>query len=224
MPKYDLHAIGTRTFTSNAPASTFDAMQKGVFKTKYRGVPLYKNPLDIGLYLTLIEHLQPKTIIEIGTMYGGSALWFADMLSNHRIPNFHIYSVDIKQISEVVDERITFLEGDAKNLGATLTDAMFETMEHPFLIIEDSSHMYPETYAVLDFFQARTISEDYLVVEDGIVSLLSDPAYELYQDGPNRALHDFMRDHPDIYEIDDDLCDFYGYNMTYCLNGWLCRK
>lgn len=220
MPQEDLPLAGNRAFTANAPGSTFDAIQHGTVKTKYRGVPFCKSPLDIGLYINLIDQLTPRTVIEIGSLHGGSALWFADMLTNYGVENGRVISVDIKPPKDFGDERILFLKGDAKNLGAVLPPDAMAALPHPFLVVEDSSHYYPETYAVLEFFAEHCQSGDYVVVEDGIVSLLSGPGYRQYEGGPNRAIADFMASNQ-AFEIDENLCDFYGYNMTYCLNGWL---
>jgi len=226
MSSHDLESlptIGDRTFTANAPSSTFDALQPGVLRTKYRGIPFYKSPLDIGLYINLLQKFEPKTVIEIGTKFGGSALWFADLLTNYQIENARVVSIDIEPIAEVEDDRILFMKGDAKHLDKVLTQELLGELEHPFLVIEDSSHYYPETYAVLEFFGKNADPCDYVVVEDGIVSLLSNPAYRQFDGGPNRAVADFLTNNPGVYEIDTAQCDYYGYNMTYSLNGWLQR-
>src|SRR5690242_5206634 len=62
------------------PGPVLSAIQAGVMRTAYKGRACLKSPFDVMLYLQLLQRLQPKTVIEIGTNEGGSALLFADML------------------------------------------------------------------------------------------------------------------------------------------------
>lgn len=192
-------------------------------RTVYRGVPFFKSPFDIALYLQLLSKQQPATVIEIGTKFGGSALWFADMLFAHGVRGGRVISVDIEQLVQFEDPRITFLWGDANRLREALTDELLSSCPRPFLVIEDSSHHYEETTAVLEFFHERLRPGDYIVVEDGVVSQLIGEHYRRYDHGPNRGVSDFLDRHGDHYQIDTDLCDHYGHNATYNPNGWLRR-
>lgn len=212
-----------RRFVSELPAGILDNVQGGVRRTVYRGVPFYKSPFDISLYLQLLSKLAPRTVIEIGTKFGGSALWFADMLSAHQIADSRVISIDISPQNEFSDTRITFLEGDAKALGDILSPAMLIGLPRPFLVVEDSSHFYPEAMAVLEFFHPYLQGGDYIVVEDGVVTQLTNPHFRVYEDGPSVAVAEFLAAHPDEYEIDTDLCDRFGFNVTYNPNGWLRR-
>lgn len=221
-PEAPLVAAG-RSFVSHLPGSVINDVQQGVMRTIYRGVPFLKSPFDIALYLQLLHRLRPQTVIEIGTKHGGSALWFADMLDAHGIEGGQVVSVDIQPIAAFRDPRIRFLEGDAKALGATLSDALLASCARPWLVIEDSSHFYAETTATLEFFHPWLKVGDYIIIEDGVVSQLPAEKYGRYENGPNRAVADFLAAHAADYEIDASLCDRYGPNATYNPNGWLRR-
>jgi cephalosporin hydroxylase len=216
-------AVMGRAFVSSIDAQVLDRIQAGTMRTVYRNVPFFKSPFDIGLYLQLLSQLAPRTVIEIGTKFGGSALWFADMLAAQGV-DAQVLSVDIEPLARFTDPRITFLQGDARQLDAVLPAALLQQCPRPWLVIEDSSHHYPETIAVLDYFHAWLQPGDYIVVEDGVVSQLTAAHYRQYQHGPNRAVADFLARHGDAYEIDAGLCDRYGHNATYNPNGWLRRR
>src|SRR5918999_422835 len=49
-------------------------------KTYWRGARVIKCPLDLWIYQELISELRPDLIVETGTMYGGSAFYFASIL------------------------------------------------------------------------------------------------------------------------------------------------
>lgn len=219
----DSNRVRGRAFRSSVPSSVLDQIQTGVMRTVYRGVPFYKSPFDIALYLQLLAKLRPKTVIEIGTKHGGSALWFADTLAAHEIAGARVISVDINPIARLNDPRITFLVGDAKELAAILGEALLHLLPRPWLVIDDSSHRYEDAMAVLAFFHRHLRLGDYIVIEDGIVSQFSSESYANYEDGPSRAVTDFLARHGAHYAIDETLCDFYGTNVTYNPNAWLQR-
>ncbi len=212
-----------RSFSSALPSSVLGNIQTGVLRTTYRGVLFLKSPFDVIIYLQLIQQLRPQTVIEIGTKKGGSALWFADMLTLHGIKP-QIISVDINPQTEVSDSRIRFLQGDAFKLGEVLKDDLLLTLAHPFLVIEDSAHFYETTLSTLEFFDPYLQSGDYIVIEDGIVADMPDSQYAVYESGPNRAVTKFMETTENRYTIDTALCDYFGYNYTYNPNGYLRRN
>jgi cephalosporin hydroxylase len=216
-------SVAGRPFRGLLPPSVLDAIQGGVLRMSYRGVPCLKSPFDLSLYMLLIQRVRPQTVIEIGTMYGGSALWFADMLTVHGIERAHVVSIDIEPLAALSDPRITFARGNAQALHEVLDPLAINALLRPFLIVEDSSHLYADSLAVLNFFHKHLTTGDYIVVEDGNLSQFSGSAYEHFDDGPNRAVTAFLSQHPNEYAIDESLCDYFGYNVTYNPNGWLRR-
>jgi cephalosporin hydroxylase len=59
-------------------------------------------------------------------------------------------------------------------------------------------------------------------LEDGSVF---DLKLSHYQDGPNRAIRNFLNNNSDRFEIDTQYCDYYGHNVTWNTNGYIkCIK
>lgn len=218
-----LPSVLGRNFESAIPRKLLDSIQPGVLKNTYRGVGFLKSPFDICLYMQLISRLKPLTVIEIGTRFGGSALWFADMLTTHELTG-RVVTVDVNPQVRFVDHRIIVKEGDARSLDKVLTDSLMESLPHPWLVVEDSAHLFETTLAVLQYFDQKLISGDYIVIEDGVVSQLSGAHYRRYRDGPSKAVREFLAVNSDRYSIDAELCDYFGYNVTYNPNGWLKRR
>ena len=211
----DLVAPGGRSFRTSWPFHTIGIVGDAAFRTFYRGTHLLKNALDLMLYMQLLERLKPNTVIEVGSFSGGSALWFADMISAAgRKPR--VVSIDLNPPA-IADERITFVKGDALDLGAVLSDSFLAELPRPWIVTEDCAHLYETTRAVLDFFDHRLQPGEFMVVEDGLTGEL------YYQSGPNLAVCAFLKDSGARYEIDEGLCDFFGYNGTIYPNGWLRR-
>jgi cephalosporin hydroxylase len=211
-----------RTFETDLPPHLLQTIQLGIYKMRYRGVPLYKNPFDLALFTRLWSKLKPRTVIEVGAKDGGSALWFADLMRAHRVEGT-IISIDLVLPERVSDPMIDFRQGDARTLQDVLSAQELAELPHPLLVVEDSAHFYETSRAVLDFFHPHLRRGDYVVVEDGSVSFFGTPEFQVYDDGPNRAVTDFLEAHVDEYEIDVTLCDLFGRNVTANPNGWIKR-
>ncbi len=213
----DLVLPGGRNFESSISKSNLASIQAGHVNYTYKNRKLLKNPFDFALYIKLIYDVSPRTIIEVGSFDGGSALWFADMFRTYDIDG-HIFSIDINPVQGIDDSLITFMEGDALDLGAVLPRAAMQHLPRPLLVIEDSLHLYETSLAVLDFFDEHLHVGERIVVEDGIVH---DLGLDKYRNGPNRAIGDFLAKTQGRYMIDSEYCDFFGHNMTWNTNGYL---
>lgn len=182
---------------------------------------MWKNPFDFAIYWMLVWHAKPRTIIEVGSKFGGSALWFADMLQMYGIEGARVVSVDIKPVTNIQDTRIDFLQGDASSLGKTLTDEYLDKLPRPWMVIEDSSHLYDHCLAAIEFFHLHIRPGEFLIVEDGIVDDLG--VSSQFNGGPNRAVSDFMSRNGKNYALVTELCDFWGHNITWNPNGYWKR-
>jgi cephalosporin hydroxylase len=195
-------------------------IQQGAMAYRYRGLPLQKNPFDLALYLRLLAQARPQTLIEIGAYQGGSALWFADQASLLGL-DLKVVSIDLEIPEAVANPAVSFFRGDARELGTVLTPAIMKAVKRPLMVVEDSSHLAGTTAAVLEFFDPWLRSGEYIVIEDGILSDMRVP--ELYDGGPLRAIDAFLEKSSGRYEVDRSLCDYFGKNVTWNVNGYLRR-
>lgn len=186
----------------------------------YKGLPCYKNPLDLALYLKLLFEQKPGTLVEVGSAAGGSALWLADQLRAFGLTS-DVLSVDVTPPSGVDDPQIAFLAGDIHDLSATRLPELLDRCKRPLLVIEDGPHSYEGCLAALEFFHSWLAGGEYIVIEDGI---LLDLGYEQHDNGPNRAISAFLKRHAGDYVIDYGYCDYYGPNFTWNTNGYLRRQ
>src|SRR3972149_5495785 len=189
-----------RSWRSAIPLSLHVSFYRGIVEYQYRGIAMQKHPVEIALYLQLLWELKPRTIIEIGSFAGGSAAWLADTLNSYGIDG-RVVSIDVDPPSPpYLPDSVKFLRGDANDLVSTLTADLLATLPRPWLIIEDASHQYAATLAVLHFFNPLLQSGEYIVVEDANVSEMGIDAR--LHGGPARAVAEFLRDRENDYEID----------------------
>src|SRR5918996_6447818 len=83
-------------------------------RLSYRGVRTLKNPLDMWNYQEIIAEHGIEWVLETGTRHGGSALFFADLLSARGAPGL-VISVDVDHTSLQISAhpRIHLLKGDS---------------------------------------------------------------------------------------------------------------
>ncbi len=187
---------------------------EGHHKVTYRGIKAIRSPFDYVLYQMVVNEYKPDLIIEIGTNAGGGALYLADMLDV--IGNGFIHTIDLIDISEEIVKqhpRIKCFFGGWEEYDTKLAEKY-----EKILIIEDASHMYEDTLAVLHKFNYLVSKDSYFIVEDGIVDELG--ITKEYNGGPLKAINEFLEGNKDFI-IDRKWCDFFGKNATFNVNGYL---
>ena len=224
--------ISEREDKSDIPFLAWPPLLNNSYLQTWKGIILNKGVTEIALYPMLFYELQPKTIIEIGALNGGGAIWMADILNMFGI-DASIYSVDI-DISLVdekakADSRVHFLQGDCNKIGEVFSPETLAQFPHPWLIIEDA---HVNLVAVVDYFHNNGLKTgDYLIVEDTNKYMWevwadnwdSQENQEEMEKGPQKMdeLRSWLQNHENTYLIDAYYQDMYGYNGSKNWNSIL---
>jgi FkbM family methyltransferase len=193
-------------------------MYNGHFGVTYKGVPYLKAPMDYVLYQMIIMLIKPDLIIEVGTLKGGGALYYADLLE--LIGNGEVHTINLN--SEIEDSkvsehsRIKFFYGGYENYNIEQNTKGFKKI----LIIDDASHSYEDVLKTLNKFHSIVSKDSYFIIEDGVVSF--NGLENNFNGGPRRAIEEFLQTN-DNFIIDRSLCDFFGTNATFNPDGYLKR-
>ena len=190
------------------------SIDEGHHKVSYRGIKAIRCPFDYVIYQMIINEVKPDLVIEIGTRFGGGALYIADLLDN--IGNGVLHAVDIvDNVNPEVKkhERIKFFFNGWKDYDLSLTEGY-----EKILVIEDASHMYEDSIGALNKFHKVVTKDSYFIVEDGIVNKLG--MEKRFEGGPLKAIREFLPDNPN-YIVDRKWCDMFGKNATFNVNGYL---
>jgi cephalosporin hydroxylase len=206
---------------SDIPYQQLMQIQSGTMAYRRGGRPLLKNPFDLALYPMLLEQLRPRTLIEIGTDSGGSALWFAAQGQLLHL-ELHVVTIDLDPPDDVEHPAVEVVLGDADDLASVLPPERMRALARPLLVVEDSSHQASTTLAVLEFFDPWLEPGEYIVIEDGILTAMG--VADRYGGGPGAAISEFLQRHPERYEVDRALCDHFGPNATWNVDGYLRRR
>ena len=220
--------ISDREDRCDIPKSAWRPLTNNAYLQTWKGVLLEKDPMQIAAYPMLLRELQPKTIIELGALKGGSAIWLADHLELFGIEG-EVYCVDndLSQLDEKAktDSRINFLEGDCREINAVLPTGLLVSLPHPWLIIED---VHDNLVGILKHFHHNGLQTgDYLIIED-TNKFMWEVWYdwedqELIQRGGRKLdeLRSWLMKHQDEYLIDAYYQDIYGYNASKNWNSIL---
>lgn len=220
--------ISKREDRCDIPKFAWRPLTENAYLQTWKGVLLEKDPMQIAAYPMLLYELRPKTIIELGALKGGSAIWLADQLEQFGIEG-KVYSVDkdLSQLDEKAktDSRINFLEGDCREINAVLPSELLNNLPHPWLVIED---VHDNLVGILEHFHQNGLQTgDYLIIEDTnkfMWEVWSDwDDQELIQRGLSKMddLRQWLRSHQDEYLVDSYYQDMYGYNASKNWNSIL---
>ncbi len=201
------------------PKRLLRPIQEGTMRYRYRGVRMMKNPFDIALYMMILDDLKPRTIIEIGSAYGGSGQFFLDQTKLRGLDT-KIWSLDLHPVEGKNKKNLTFLAGDIHRLHDSELPQILASADGPLLVIEDGPHTYEGSLAALEFFSHYLNPGDLIVVEDGNLRDLGKGYYGL-KNGPLRAIRHFLKGRDGEFEIETSICDFYGQNVTWNVDGYL---
>ncbi len=171
---------------------------------RWRGRPLMKTVFDFAMYPALIEELRPRTVFEIGSGLGASAIWFADNLALCGIDG-RVHSVDRVKV-EAQHPGVVFHQGDCSDPQRLFDPDLLRSEPHPWLVVEDAHH---NVAAVIERMHQCLLPGDYLVIEDSEVK--------------REALRKFIGDHPGHYLVDTRFTDYFGRNATCAGNSILVR-
>jgi cephalosporin hydroxylase len=183
------------------------------FGTYWRGTKIVKAPTDMWAYHQILWDCRPQVVVETGTAWGGSALFFADMFD--LIGEGEVITVDIGRMGTVEHPRIRYVSGDSVALAGHVKALVGE---RSCMVVLDSDHRMGHVSAELDAYGPLVTSGQYLVVEDTNLGWLVAP--EFLDDGPREALDAWLPDHPEF--VVDPSCERHGLTMNP--GGWLRRS
>lgn len=211
-----------------AHGAVMDAFHSAFYQSRWThnfahwmGVPTLKNPLDLWIYQELLAATKPTLIIETGTAYGGSALFFAHMLDRVGGKS-HIVSVDLEPNPTLPQHpRLTFLKSDSTDPGivAMLTRKARATAHERVMVILDSDHSAAHVTRELDAYADLVTPGCYLVVEDTHYNDRPVPQSWMGGPGPGPAVDAWLPKHPEFEA--DRMCERFW--MTFYPGGWLRR-
>jgi len=183
---------------------------------RWRGHKTIKYPNDLLTYHKVIWEKKPDVIIETGTAYGGSAVFFGDMLN--LLGKGKVISIDKEPQATPEHERVTYIIGRSTAVD-TLERLKTEIPEGAsVMVILDSDHRSRHVKRELVRYAPLVSKGQFLVVED--IHRKEDEA--IHPGGPGEAVNWFLETSiGKQFQRTPIERDFY---FAVTQDGWLLRE
>lgn len=186
--------------------------------TNWMGVPILKNPLDLHIYQEILWDLQPTLIIETGTAYGGSSLFFATMLD--RRGEGRVLSIDVEPFDRLPQHpRVSYLRGSSTWPEVLAAVRGTVRPQDRVMVVLDSDHAEGHVMEELHHYAPLVTPGQFLVVED--TNINGHPVARGWYGGPGPmpAVSKWLPAHPEFER------DYLAERMmvTFYPSGWLRR-
>lgn len=190
-----------------------------------QNVRIIKNPLDLWMMQQIIYEVRPDFIVETGTWYGGSALYWAHTLNGMGLNDSRVLTVDIGDFTWAASSHflwkkyVQFFRGSSTDPGIVSEIARM-VKGRKTLVTLDSDHSMKHVLRELRMYSPMISPGSYLVVED--THLDGVPTHPEQGPGPYAAVLRFLREGGSK----DFEQDFSRETMALTFNpgGWLRRK
>jgi cephalosporin hydroxylase len=190
--------------------------QKLVFEhVQYRGVPTWKNVLDLWVYQEIIWETGVEVVVEIGARHGGTTLWLSDLLRNSRPNSATVVSIDLERPERELPANVHFICGDSI-APATVAETHSVAAGRKTLVIADGNHAADHVLQEIRLYAPFISVGSYFIAEDGIVDVMD---WKEYTPGPMVAARRFLAE-TDEFELDRTREKFL---LTYAPGGFLKR-
>ena len=189
--------------------------QRGSHIPRWMGRKFGKYPIDAMIYQSVLWHTQPDILIETGTWHGGSAQYFADIMT--LLGNGRVISVDITNDNPPSPlpehPRVSFISGSSIDplVLEQLRAIIQSEPEAKVMVVLDSDHTHQHVLQELELYAPLVSPNMYLVVEDvekniyfrflrAMVALLENrPVSQHGRVGAKGAMAEYLQNHPDVF-------------------------
>ena len=183
-------------------------------RTSWLGVPILKLPFDLWIMQELIFKIKPDYVIETGTAYGGSTLFYSSIL--RLLGHGKVITVDTEDKCGLKSDLIL------KIIGSSIDYAIFKeireiTRDKKNIVFLDSWHSKDHVLKELGLYSMLIPVGSYIVAEDTHVS--GHPVKWKWGEGPYEAVQEFLKHNSD-FEIDKE-CEKLIF--TFNPSGYLRR-
>lgn len=189
-------------------------------QVKWMGVPVWKNVLDAWIYQEIIYEVKPDVIVEIGSRYGGSTKYFANLLDI--IDKGMVISIDpYRDDYHFKHQRVKILTGKSSD-PEILAEVENICRNKSVFVIQDGDHSKKQAFEDLENYSKFVSIGSYFIMEDGIVDLFHHEdglGFKEDEPGPLEAVEDFLKQNSHF--IVDTARE--RYHLTYNPKGFLKR-
>jgi cephalosporin hydroxylase len=193
---------------------------------QFLGVPIIKNPLDLWMLQQIAYEVQPDFVVETGTWYGGSALYWAHTLNGMGLENARVLTVDIQDLTtQGASSHALWKKYVEFSLGSStdpkIVSKIAQRVKGSRVIVNlDSDHSMAHVLRELRMYAPLVSAGSYIAVEDTHIDGV--PTNPGFGPGPLAAVRAFLAE-GGSKDFEQDFTR-EAMVMTSYPGGWLRRK
>ncbi len=190
-------------------------------KTTWLGVNSFQTPTDNWAMQEILVEQKPDFVVETGTRNGGTALYYASILSLLGSDG-KVITVDIEPHVDQAAQHDLFRQRVQVITGSSTAPEVIEAITKQVkgrrvLVTLDSLHTKDHVLKEMELYAPLVTEGSYLVVQDTIAS--KNPLFPSFREsgGPMEAVDEFLKTHPE-FVVDDEREKFL---LTFYPRGYL---
>jgi cephalosporin hydroxylase len=192
----------------------------------YLGTQVMKYPTDLWVMQQIIHDVKPEYIVETGTAYGGSSLYWSHILDGLGLENTRIITVDIADYTLGVSKQplwkkyVEFIKSSSTD-PKTADYIRQKVSGKKVLVLLDSLHTADHVLQEIHLYSPLVTPGSYMVVEDThIDGIAAEPEVG---PGPMTAVNKFLKEEGGDKKFEQDLLR-ETLILTQNRGGWLKRR
>ena len=191
----------------------------------FHGVQIEKNPLDLWMMQQILYEQRPDFVIETGTAWGGSALYWAHILRDLGLTKSRVFTMDVDDHTQKASadplwkDYVTFYKGSSTDPDI-VSKIAGQVRGKKTIVTLDSDHSMQHVMDELKMYAPLVSRGSYLIVED--TNMDGVPTAPGLGPGPMAAVRKFLAE-GGRQTFQQDL-NREAFVMTFQPGGWLRRK
>ncbi len=163
-------------------------------KTTWLGISSEQTPGDNWNMQEIISEIRPDYIVETGTLFGGTTLFYASVLSQVN-PDGKVITIDIEPHVENASKQPLWQRYVELIVGSSVdpkvTDHIAQEVQgKKVLVTLDSLHTRDHVLKEMEFYSKLVTPDSYLVVQD--TNINGHPVFPGFGPGPAEAVQQFL--------------------------------
>jgi len=188
-------------------------------------IQIEKNPLDLWNMRQIVYEIRPDFIVETGTAWGGSALFWAETLHGLGLQRSRVLTVDIADATQTASTDALWKKYVDFYFGSSTDPSIVSAIRgrvkgRKVLVSLDSDHSMRHVLRELKMYAPLVSRASYVIVED--THLDGVPTHPEQSAGPMAAVVEFLNQ-GGARDFEQDLSR-ETLGITYYPGGWLRRK
>ncbi|MFC6022984.1 CmcI family methyltransferase [Plantactinospora solaniradicis] len=152
--------------------ASLQTFSDGSYACEHRGLTLWKHQDDLDRLAAILDATKPTVVVETGTRWGGTAVWLADRGVD--VITVDSDSPEVSEAARGLSDRVTYVQGDSV-APETVAEVRQLVRRRRTMVILDSEHAAPHVAQEIALYGPLVSPGCYLLVEDAIFDLATDP-------------------------------------------------